>query len=269
MTHNQIAYWANVETKRSNRANEKERHRSNLANERETHRANVTREEETERHNRATEGISQQEADTHAGQLSLAQLQNRQAQYWQTLDYNLKNRQQSEVERSNRATERINTQKIDYDYIINQARNAIQSQIAGETKRSNLAKEAQTKFSLEETQRHNKALETTQQAENAERARSNLANETIRRSANEISAQQADIQRKTQQEAARHNAIVEQEQHRANVTRETIDTWNATANMMRGAGSLMNSISSSGLSSAVGGKISNLKEAIYLWQLRK
>lgn len=63
MTANQIAYWANVERERSNRANEyltskklDEERRSNIANEKELNRSNVAREGETWRSNVAREG---------------------------------------------------------------------------------------------------------------------------------------------------------------------------------------------------------------------
>lgn len=51
MTRNQLQYWANQETKRSNLANEQETHRSNVADETERHRHNTVTEFETSRHN--------------------------------------------------------------------------------------------------------------------------------------------------------------------------------------------------------------------------
>lgn len=55
MTSNQIAYWKNVETERSNRANEAETHRANVAKESETFRHNNQTEKETWRHNYVNE----------------------------------------------------------------------------------------------------------------------------------------------------------------------------------------------------------------------
>lgn len=48
MTHNQIAYWQNVETARANRAREGENLRSNVAKETENIRSNKAREEDTD-----------------------------------------------------------------------------------------------------------------------------------------------------------------------------------------------------------------------------
>lgn len=68
MTANQLAYHANKEVERSNRAKEfetnrsnvakeLETNRSNLAKEVETHRANVVKEKETRRTNKANEDL--------------------------------------------------------------------------------------------------------------------------------------------------------------------------------------------------------------------
>lgn len=76
MTHNQLEYWANVETRRANLARERETNRSNQVNERETNRHNLETEAqgrtnlselgrhnrageiETRRHNKATENVA-------------------------------------------------------------------------------------------------------------------------------------------------------------------------------------------------------------------
>lgn len=55
MTQNQLTYWANQETARSNLARETETNRHNVETERETHRANVADETERNRSNRARE----------------------------------------------------------------------------------------------------------------------------------------------------------------------------------------------------------------------
>lgn len=61
MTANQIAYWSNEETKRSN-----------LAREFETNRSNVAREKETERHNKYQEGLeTSKEVRSWANELAL------------------------------------------------------------------------------------------------------------------------------------------------------------------------------------------------------
>lgn len=64
MTHNQLLYWQNVETKRANQARELENNRANLARESndrlnrlESARHNVASEKETKRSNLASEGI--------------------------------------------------------------------------------------------------------------------------------------------------------------------------------------------------------------------
>lgn len=55
MTTNQLAYMANMETIRANRAREDETHRSNLATEGERYRSNLAMETETRRSNLARE----------------------------------------------------------------------------------------------------------------------------------------------------------------------------------------------------------------------
>lgn len=60
MTTNQIAYWANQETARSNLARETETNRSNIAKETETHRSNVVNETETHRSNLAKESLTKE-----------------------------------------------------------------------------------------------------------------------------------------------------------------------------------------------------------------
>lgn len=77
MTQNQLTYWANQETARSNLARETETHRHNVEDETETHRANVadeternrsnrTREDETHRSNVRNEQIKQDNLDLDA-----------------------------------------------------------------------------------------------------------------------------------------------------------------------------------------------------------
>lgn len=80
MTQNQIAYWANQEKGRSNRAQETETHRHNVATEgveggklKETQRHNAATEfnesgklRETSRHNLASEGQARYATDTSA-----------------------------------------------------------------------------------------------------------------------------------------------------------------------------------------------------------
>lgn len=77
MTANQIAYQANLEAQRANRAREAEAIRSNQANEaikqgglRETTRANKAKEAELYRHNLKTEANDKKRADASIVQAS-------------------------------------------------------------------------------------------------------------------------------------------------------------------------------------------------------
>ena len=58
MTANQIQYWRNLETERSNKAREAETERYNRASVAEQQRANLAKEAENVRHNKATEGVA-------------------------------------------------------------------------------------------------------------------------------------------------------------------------------------------------------------------
>lgn len=64
MTKNQLDFWKNQETERSNRANEAETHRANVERETEQHRSAVAKETEDLRHHTADENINMMKALT-------------------------------------------------------------------------------------------------------------------------------------------------------------------------------------------------------------
>nr|AVX53595.1 putative ORF1 [Marmot picobirnavirus] len=75
---------------------------------------------------------------------------------------------------------------------------------------------------------------------------------------NQLSLDQA-----RQREIARHNYVQEQETHRSNITRESIDQINATASLLSGSGSLLRGLTSAlpHLSSSVK-QLTTLKEVL-------
>lgn len=102
MTRNQLMYWQNVETERSNKAREAETHRYNTEYLKELNRSNVTREQETERHNRAMELLTNQSQAEVARHNSVTELQT---------DVNL-----AEQQRSHQANEALQTRQIGLGY---------------------------------------------------------------------------------------------------------------------------------------------------------
>lgn len=210
MTRNQIEYWRNVETARTNLAQETETNRANMARENETHRSNVrnelemnrsnrTREQETERHNRATESQNQKDLalrtvvadrDFHMGLRTLSetarhnkavegenQRSNKAREYLSKLEsdrnYEVKRRQQSTAD-YNAMTQRYNVEEGKRSHQANEGYALLN---LAEAKRSNQAREL-------ETQRHNvsqesisKADQSIRRSELSEKRRSNMAQE--------------------------------------------------------------------------------------------
>lgn len=260
MTKNQIEYWRNAETKRNNLAIEKETNRANLAREKWQNKTA----EETERHNRETERLGRD-------QFSLAMAQHRNELYMQSISNALNARRQAEVERSNRANEKNTQQRIVYDYTVGATNAQTARMTVEEQRRSNSAYEEYRTKSLQETQRHNQELETLGLMQNEEIARSNLANEAIKTAETGIKQQQVSLDSQRLQEQARHNSVVEQETHRANVSRESIDQWNATANLMRASSSIVNSLDSlaNNHGSSLGKKVRNSQWERELRKMRR
>lgn len=211
MTTNQINYFANQETKRSNLANEKlkkydidKRTKLGYDNLAETNRSNVAREIETNRHNLATEGytaqelgIKQQDADTRQQQLSIN---------WANL---------AEQSRANRANESLALQRLNEDY------------------RANTAKETTNAYTALISSKQQQTAETQAQTQQykAETERMQL-NETNR--ANLVK----------ENETNRHNLAVEQETKRANVINQSIGLGNLMVNQQKATSDAFNGAAS-------------------------
>lgn len=162
MTSNQLAYWAQQETKQHNRETERETNRSNLA-----------REGETARHNKAAEDID-------FGKLAETTRHN---QVNEDIDYGKLN----ETKRSNQANEAIKRDTLDESIRHNKAGEELTSQKQAEDQRHNQVTEAETYRSntAKETEEHRKntAREQEEHRSNTvkeeEEHRSNVHNETI------------------------------------------------------------------------------------------
>lgn len=158
MTRNQIMYQQNVETKRSNLANELESNRHNVATETETNRSNVAREQETNRsnlakeletnrHNLATEGIGRRQISLGYDQLAETQRAN-QAREVETARSNLAkeietNRHnvvsEDETSRSNKAKESNENTRTLFDYELRRLGFNTQREVAEINAASNMA----------------------------------------------------------------------------------------------------------------------------------
>lgn len=266
MTHNQILYWQNFETNRSNLAREAETQRSNMVREAETHRANTeieranrAREKETERSNRAREKETERSNRANEMLTTLRRQQDFQIALWnRTLAYD----QLAETKRSNKEHE--NTARINAQLNAEVQRASQEIQRQGQLVQAQIAAN-----SLAEQNRANQAQERLSAQRNAETTRANMAQEELAQQRQSLATHQLTLDQQKAQELARHNSVVEQETHRANITREKIDTINATASLMSGAGNFMRGISQSGVISGASGKLRNLKEAVTLWQIRR
>lgn len=131
MTANQIAYWGYHETRRSNKARE-----------RETHRHNKVVERETERHNRATEGIQyMQVVETRRANIA------RETYNQQVLDETVRHNTEMEALGTYEAeTQRTHLEAMDAEAVRHN------QTVEMETSRHNIAME-------EETALHNRATE--------------------------------------------------------------------------------------------------------------
>lgn len=259
MTHNQILYWQNRETNRSNLAREAETSRSNLAREKETERSNRARENETRRSNLAREKETERSNRANEMLTTLRRQQDFQIALWnRTLAYD----QLAETKRASKANVAQSRYTTDVNAELQRALQQIQ--LKGQQVQSTIAAN-----NLSENIRSNKAQEALSAERNAEQIRSNMAQEEIKRQQQSLATQQLTLDQAKARELARHNSVVEQETHRANLTRESIDKINATASLLSGSGNLIRGISSSGLPKAASGKLRTLKEAVTLWQIRR
>lgn len=242
MTKNQIEYWRNKETERNNLAIERETNRSNLERE----RMNRQIADETKRHNLETEKLGRD-------QFSLSMMSYRNSLSQQAWERALNLRKQDEVERHNRATRANQTKQIEYNYAVGMTNAETARMQAIESGRHNRATESAQITNLTEIMRSNLAQEDLSAARNAETARNNKALEAIRTTEQTISQGRLSLDTRKQSESERHNRVAEQETNRHNITSESIDRWNAAANIMRGSGSLIDSISKT--ATAHGGSI--------------
>lgn len=166
MTSNQLRYWQNVETERSNKAREKETNRSNLANEKETNRSNLAREKETNRHNLAIEALTSQsnaEIQRHNAATEAAEANK--------LAFNYANL--SETNRANLANEAAKAANIQLGYAnLGLGYGQLQEQI-----RSHQANEKQAIMDLNALNIYRDEQNRMTQEQNEERARHNVATE--------------------------------------------------------------------------------------------
>lgn len=236
LTRNQIYYWQNVETKRSNLARENETHRNNAAVEAETNRHNLAMElltknqyEELARHNLANEietnrtnianeGIKQVTNDIGYGNLAVKQYEAK------TGRLNAATNQQnadtnaflaSETQRHNMASEDIN--------LLNLA----------QTKELEQQRIDNTFMSITEQQRHNMEQESIDKDRVANQAKE-VANENAR------IIEQTRSNLAKEQETNRHNQALEFGQNYRNLTGGTRDllnigndTLNSVSNVIR------------------------------------
>lgn len=209
MTKNQLQYWQNVETQRSNLAREtetnrnnmaveSETHRANLAREVEAHRANVSNEIEMNRHHLATENLQLQNLlvtkQTASRQLDIAKLQAEEARRsnlareQETKRSNIA--REDEQKRSNQEQERLRQLESNRDYAVKKRAQSTASYDAetrrlaqGNTQRYQEASNILTAKGQAELIRSNKSKE-------AEIKRSNMAQEAISSHRNMISERQ-------------------------------------------------------------------------------
>lgn len=182
MTRNQLEFFAQQETKRSNYAREGE-----------TQRHNVVTERETNRHNLETERFSR---DSLTKNLEMQRIQN------------------NEISRSNKAREYETNRSNVANERIRQQSNAISSGNLRETSIHNRAMESNNLLSLTnqgksllETERANRQREDLQSVSLGETKRANLMNEAIKREniQRDIALKQASL---TEQQ--RHNRASEE-----------------------------------------------------------
>lgn len=216
MTRNQIAYWELQESKRSNRAKERETNRSNVAREIETNRSNLAQEkqnrinsnrnylmnvlnlQELHRNNVAVSDLRSAELKEQSRRNRVSEAQNQSNLSLQAYEANTRRIAQKEIQRANMSREYQN--KLDYYQDVKQSDRSylLSRRTVDETNRSNLAREQVQFQSL------------------AEQQRSNLANENIRQYSNFT-------QRMSVQEQVRHNQAQERETARHNITTEAFN----------------------------------------------
>lgn len=197
MTSNQLQYWRNVETNRSNLAQERETNRANLARELETNRANMAQEKETNRANLA------REQETHRSNIVNErlrteqllsdvrnQVKQRELQWYNAKEIQRSNKaREAETARSNKAKEQIST--LNYDL---------------ERYKSNLD------YNIRSRQQSTAYYDAeTRRLAHMESVRSNRFNQNL----NLLNSK----------ETMRSNAAREAEQHRANVEQENISRF--------------------------------------------
>lgn len=253
MTHNQIEYWKNQETQRSNLAAERENLRSNQAKERETYRSNLERERETRnrnlndyllgmlnyseisRHNRATEMQQNRYYKEIERSNQAKEIENKRS--------NLAN--ERETHRSNLASENIRmlqqqierrkadtaqyvaqtqARKVTNDYILGSRNLDLMARQVAETQRSNKAREQENIRSNiareSETARHNTEMErqgAIQLSINQQNAETARINTDIQSRIASSTYGQLVVARARQEEDERSNRANEKLKHEQNV----------------------------------------------------
>lgn len=182
MTRNQLTYWSNQETIRTNKANEAEIKRSNKA-----------REAETKRHNRAMEELSQQ-------------------------GYLLTSQAQAETARSNAAKEKLQASGIAYNYASLYGNLGLGYYQAEEVNRHNVANEQQAYNDLLERNRSNVASESIA----TQNANTNALNAVTNQRNAQLRSDELRQQMMQDLETMRHNKAVELETNRSNKSQEKL-----------------------------------------------
>lgn len=238
MTRNQIYYWQNVETKRSNQAREAETHRNNAAIEAETNRHNLAMElltknqyDELARHNLATEteqnrtNVANEQIKTVANDIGYGNLAVKQYEA-KTGRLNVAVNQQnadtnaflaSETQRHNIASEDINLLNLAQTRDLEQQRIDNTYRSIGEQRRHNMEQE-----SIDKERVANQAKEiANENARIIEQSRSNLARE---------------------QETQRHNQALEFGQNYKNLTGGTRDLMNIGNDSLNALSNVLRSV---------------------------
>lgn len=195
MTRNQIEYWRNVETNRSNLVTELETNRSNLAREAETKRSNI----ENERI--AREKLAHEISAFNQSHLLAISQQREQARSNES--------RETETQRANVANEDIRKRDLDItsrkermNYAVSQDNLQLQKAILNQTKYRDAVTQSNQLLQLQETNRANIASEQL-------RAKQIASEASYRESQKQYNYRQLDLQRRAIAETERSNRTSE------------------------------------------------------------
>lgn len=224
MTRNQIEYWKNVETNRSNLATELETNRTNLAREAETKRANI----ENERI--ARERLAHDIAAFNQSHL-LAVAQQREVS-------RSNESKEAEAKRSNIVNEDIRNRDLDITsrkekttYAVSQQNLQLQKAILNQTKLKDAVAQSNQLLQMQETNRANVASEQL-------RAKQLASEASYREAQKQLNYQQLNLQRKIAEETERSNRTSEM----LTARRDTFTLVTNLAKSFAGAGKLISNL---------------------------